>query len=113
MSGVDGRLGGRRVVVGLGRVVGGIVGRVIGTVGAVGGGGVTTGRVGGGAVGGAVGNGSGLFGGVGAAPGTHVESTYSKPFGDAGPALVIVPRVDAATKPPATSVGAEVGQALR
>jgi hypothetical protein len=113
MSGVDGRLGGRTVVVGRGRVVGGAVGRVMGTVGAVGGGGVTTGRVDGGAVGGAVGNGSGLFGGVGAAPGTHEESTYNKPLGDAGPTLVRAFRVDAAIKPPTTSDGAEVGHALR
>lgn len=113
MVGVDGRLGGRTVVVGCGRVVGGIVGRVMGTVGAVGGGGVTTGRVDTGAVGGAVGRGSGLVGGIGRLPGTHVESTYNNPFGDAGPALVTTPRVEAPTRPAETSAGVDAVHTLR
>lgn len=113
MFGVAGRLGSRMVVVGCGRVVGGAVGRVMGMVGAVGGGGVTTGAVVGGAVGGAVGRGSGFVGGLGDEPGTHAESTYSNPLGDAGPALVTTPRVDAPTSPTATSAGVDDDHTLR
>ena len=79
----------------------------------LGGGGVTTGRVDTGAVGGAVGRGSGLVGGIGRLPGTHVESTYSSPFGDAGPALVTTPRVEAPTRPAETSAGVDAVHTLR
>ena len=97
IRGVNGRMGGRLVVVGAGRVVGGAVGRVMGTVGMVGAGGTTMGAVVGAAVGGAVGSGADVVGGV--AIGDHAESTKSNPLGDAAPMLPMAPTVAEETRP--------------
>jgi len=111
IRGVNGRLGGRLVVVGAGRVVVGVVGRVTGIVGMVGAGGTTLGTDVGAAVVGAVGSGTDEVGG--AAMGDHAESTKSNPLGDPAPLFPTTPTVADEMSPRVTSLGVAVGQTLR